>query len=95
MNKLSVLIAGDDDIRIGDDRFSEKPEVSIFLTRILADDPDVILVIEPSSHSFYKGIGKVIYASQSAGVPVENLKYKLEHGEIVTFDELRSRQGGG
>ena len=95
MNKLSVFIADDDDIRIGGERFSQKPEVSVFLERILADDPDVILVIEPASSSLYKGIGKVIYASQSAGVPIENLRYKLENGEIVTFDELKSRQGGG
>jgi len=95
MSTLSARIASDDDIRIGDDRFSEKSEVSDFLTRVLADSPDIILIIEPSDHSFYKGIGKVIYASQSAGVPVENLRYKLETGEIVTFDELEARQSGG
>jgi hypothetical protein len=47
-------------------------------------------VIEPKD-GCYKGIGKVIHASQRVGVPVENLRYTTGDGEVVTFDELRAR----
>jgi len=32
----------------------------------------------------------VIYASEYVGFPVANLRYTMEEGEVVRFDELRA-----
>jgi len=48
-------------------------------------------VIEPLQQAYFKGIGKVIYASQFAGVPVGSLRYMTQEGEVLSFDELRAR----
>lgn len=68
----------------------EKDEVAEALRSALQSNPNFILVIEPKNE-YYKGMGKVIYASPRVGVPVENLRYTMEGGEVVTFDELRAR----
>jgi hypothetical protein len=55
-------------------------------------DPNFTLIIrQAASSGHYKGIGTVIYASQRVGVPVENLRWQMEDGEVVTFDESKAR----
>ena len=33
----------------------------------------------------------MIYACQYVGFPVENLRYTMEDGDVVSLDELRAR----
>ena len=65
--------------------------VADVLRSALQSDPNFTLVIEPMKNEYYKGTGTVIYASQRVGVPIENLRYTMEDGDVVTFDELRER----
>jgi hypothetical protein len=89
-NHIKAVIVDDDTILIDGRQLPGQDEVGDALASALRDDPQFILVIEPKD-GCYKGIGKVIYASQRVGVPVENLRYTTEDGEVVTFDELRAR----
>jgi hypothetical protein len=90
-NQLNVLIVDDETISIAGQALVERADIVDALRTAVQGDPGVILVIEPKQNGYYKGIGKVIYASQHAGVPVENLRYTTEDGEVLTFDELRAR----
>jgi hypothetical protein len=49
------------------------------------------LVIESTPTGHYRGIGTVIYASQRAGVSVENLRWTMDDGTAVSFEELKAR----
>lgn len=57
----------------------------------LESDPHFTILIESTPTAHYRGIGTVIYASQRAGVPVENLRWTMDDGAIVSFDELKAR----
>ena len=89
-NHIKAVIVDDDTILIDGKKLAGQDEVSDVLGSALRNDPDLILVIEPKA-GCYKGIGKVIYGSQRVGMPVENLRYTMEDGEVVTFDALRAR----
>lgn len=89
--QIKAVILDDEAVSINGRMLIENDEVAQALESALQADPDFILVIEPVKHEYYKGIGKVIYASQRVGVPVANLRYTMEGGEVVTFDELRRR----
>jgi hypothetical protein len=89
-NHIKAVIVDDDTTLIDGRQLPGQDEVGDALASALRDDPDFILVIEPKD-GCYKGTGKVIYASQRVGVPVENLRYTMENGEVVSFDELRAR----
>jgi biopolymer transport protein ExbD len=88
--QIKAVILENDIILIDGRTLVEQNEIAEALTAILQNTPNFILVIEPKDQAYYKGIAKVIYASQRAGVPIENLRFTTEHGEVVTFDELRA-----
>jgi hypothetical protein len=89
--QIKAVIVDDDTILIDGRKFVEMDEIGEALSSALVRDPNLILVIEPTSNGHYKGIGKVIYASQRVGVPAGNLRFTTEAGEVISFDELRAR----
>ena len=89
-NHIKAVILDDDTILFDGRQLHGQDEVREALGSALQNDPGFILVIEPKP-GCYKGIGIVIYASQRVGVPLANLRYTTEDGEVVTFDELRAR----
>lgn len=90
-NLIKAVIVDDETVVIDGRKLVEKDEIAEKLRLALQNDPNFILVIEPTKNGYYRGTGKVIYASQRVGVPVENLRYTTEDGEVLTFDELRAR----
>ena len=90
-NQIKAVIVDDETISIDGRILVEQGALVDALTSALQNNPDVVLVIEPMRHDYYKGIGKVIYASQHVGFPVANLRFTTEGGEVVTFDELQKR----
>lgn len=90
-NQIKAVIVDDDTILIDGRKLVGQDALAEALRSALRSDPNFILVIEPTKNTHYKGTGKVIYASQRVGVPVENLRYTTEDGDVVTFEELRTR----
>jgi hypothetical protein len=90
-NQIKAVILDNETISIDGRTLTGIDQVAEALGSALDSDPDFMLVIEPMEHANYKGIGTVIYASQRVGVPVENLRYTLENGEVLTFAELQAR----
>ena len=90
-NHIKAVIVDDETIVFDGRKLLEQDALADALRSALQSDPNFILVIAPTQAGYYKATGKVIYASQRAGVPVENLRYTMEDGEVVSFDELRAR----
>ena len=90
-NQIKAVIVDDETISIDGRTLLDRDALVDALGSALQRDPGVILVIAPQKNEYYKGIGKVIYASQYVGFPVENLRYTMEDGDVVSFDELRAR----
>ena len=90
-NKIKAIVLDDDTISIDGRTLVEGAELAAALRSAMQRDPGIILIIEPRKTDDFKGIGKVIYASQAAGVPVESLRFTMEDGEVLTFGELRAR----
>jgi len=90
-NHIKAVIPDNETILIDDRKLVEIEELAEVLKSALQKDPNLVLVIAPMRSDYYKGIGKVLYASHRVGVPLENLRYAMENGEVVTFDELRAR----
>lgn len=90
-SQIKALIVNDESILVDGRELAGIDEVANALKTALEQDPDLILVIEPAQDDDYKAIGTVIYASQRAGVPVENLRFTLADGDVVPLDELRAR----
>jgi hypothetical protein len=90
-NQIKAVIMDPETILIDGRKLVGTDEVADVLRSALQSDPNFTLVIEPVKNEYYKGTGTVIYASQRVGVPVENLRYTMEDGDVVTFDELRER----
>ena len=90
-NQIKAVIADDETISIDGHILLDRDALVDALGSALQRDPDVILVLAPQKTEYFKGIGKVIYASRYAGFPVENLRYTMEDGAVVSFDELRAR----
>jgi hypothetical protein len=88
---MKAVIIDPETISIDGRKLIGTDEVADVLRSALQSDPNFTLVIEPMKSEYYKGTGTVIYASQRVGVPVENLRYTTEDGDVVTFDELRER----
>lgn len=74
-DSLHVRVTDDETISIDGRVMAENAELVDALRSALRDNPNVALVIEPVKAEYYTGVAKVIYASQRAGVPVENLRY--------------------
>ena len=90
-NQIKAVIVDDEMISIDGRTLVEQDALVDALNTALQNNPDVILVIEPKQDDYYRGIGRVIYASQRVGFPVANLRITREGGEAVTFDELQKR----
>ncbi|TQK04792.1 hypothetical protein [Herbaspirillum sp. SJZ107] len=90
-NQIKAIIPDDESILIEGRKLVEREEIADVLKAALQRDPDFILVIEPIVNAPYMGVGKLLYTCQRIGVPPENLRYTMENGEVVTFDELRAR----
>ena len=74
-DRLQVRIGDDETICIDGRILAGSAELVDAFRSALLDNPNVTLVIEPVKAEYYAGVAKVIYASQRAGVPVENLRY--------------------
>jgi hypothetical protein len=90
-NQITAVVVDDETILLDGRTLVGKDEVANALRSILESDPNFILLIGSMPTEHYKGIGTIIYASQRAGVPVQNLRLTMDNGEVVTFDELRAR----
>jgi hypothetical protein len=90
-NQIKAVVVDDDTISIDGRTLVEGAELAAALRSAMQRDPGMILIIEPRKPDDYKGIGKVIYASQAAGVPVASLRFTMDDGEVLTFDALRAR----
>ena len=90
-NQIKAIIVDDDTISIDGRTLVEGAELAAALESAMQRDPGLVLIIEPRKPDDFKGIGKVIYASQAAGVPVGSLRFTMEDGEVLTFGELRAR----
>lgn len=66
-------------------------EAAEVLALALHRDPNFILLIESTPTAHYRAIGIVIYASQRVGVPVENIRWTTDDGDVVGFGDLNSR----
>ena len=88
---VQARISGDEKIHINGQLLREKHEIVTVLQKIFDLNPEIILVVNPEKEEYFRGIGKVIYASQFVGISSENLRYSMANGETVTFDELHSR----
>jgi hypothetical protein len=89
--QLNAVVIDDDTIFIEGRILSEQSALVDLFRSAVASDPGLLLVVSPRTDEHFKGIGKVIYASQRAGVPVANLRYRSEDGKVLTFDQLRAR----
>jgi biopolymer transport protein ExbD len=78
--RLQVRIAADGTICIDGRTLAGNAELVDALRSALRENSDVTLVIEPVEAEYYASVAKVIYASQRAGVPVENLRYAAGAG---------------
>ncbi|MEW6022695.1 MAG: hypothetical protein AB1807_11210 [Pseudomonadota bacterium] len=90
-NQITAVVVNDETILLDGRTLTGKDEVAIALKSALECDPNFTLVIRSASTGHYKGVGTIIYASQRIGMPVENLRWQMDDGEIVSFDELRAR----
>jgi len=92
MNKQITAVVEDDHKILLDGReLNGIDDVANALGAELEKDPNFTLVIASSPTEYYRGIGTLIYASQRAGVPVENLRWTMDDGAVVTFEELKAR----
>jgi hypothetical protein len=90
-NPVKAVILDDETVVIDGRTLVGQEDIAEALRSALQRDPDFILVIEPMENAHYKGIGKVLYTSQRIGVPLGNVRYTTENGEVVTLDALRAR----
>lgn len=83
MSSQIVAIVVNDEIILLDERtLVGQEEVANVLKSALAEDPNVVLVIKSGPTENYKGIGTIIYASQRAGVPVDNLRWTMDNVDV-------------
>ena len=88
--RLKIIIEDDETIVINNERLKESPEISTIIREAFEQNADLIVDIEPKDNTFYRGTRKAISAIVTAGVPVEQLRYKID-GDLITIDELRQR----
>ncbi|RZJ84679.1 MAG: hypothetical protein EOO64_03155 [Massilia sp.] len=90
-NRITAAVIDENTILLDGRRLNGIEEVGAALASALQSDPDFTLVIESKPGDHYKAIGTIIYASQRVGVPVENLRWTTDDGDVVSFDELKAR----
>ena len=91
VNQLRVVIVDDETIEVAGRTVGEQAELTTLFVAAFEQDPSMLLVMVPRSTELFKGIGKVIYASQRAGVPVDHLRFSDVDGELLSLDALRAR----
>ncbi|WP_312512477.1 hypothetical protein [Massilia sp.] len=69
-------------------------EAAEVLALALQSDPNVILLIESTPTAHYRAIGMVIYASQRVGVPLGNIRWTTDDGDVISFGDLKARSNG-
>jgi biopolymer transport protein ExbD len=74
-DRLRVRVADNETIYIDGRTLVGNAELVDAFRSALRQNPNVTLVIEPVKAEYYAGVAKVIYASQRAGIRVENLHY--------------------
>jgi hypothetical protein len=90
--QIIATVVDDETILLNGNACIESGGIADALRSALESDPNFTLIIRSTTSSgHYKGIGTVIYTSQRVGVPVANLRWQMEDGEVVTFDELKAR----
>ena len=89
--EMAATVLDDETILLNGRTLVGKIEVADALKLALENYPGFILVIGSSPTQHYKGIGTIIYASQRVGVPIENMRLTMDDGEIVSFEELKTR----
>lgn len=90
-NRLVATVVNDETILLEGHTFVGIDEVAAALKSALEDDPGFVLVIGSEPNENYRGIGTIIYASQRVGVPVENLRWTMDDGAVLNFEELEAR----
>lgn len=90
-NQILAVVVNDETILLDGRTLVGMDEIANALGSALENDPNFILVIGSEPTENYKGIGSIIYASQRVGVPVENLRWTMDNGDVLTFDELKAR----
>lgn len=90
-NRIVAIIVNDETILLDGSTLVGMDEVANALEAALEDDPNLILVIGSEPNEHYRGVGIIIYASQRVGVPVENLCWTMDNGDVLTLDELKAR----
>ncbi len=90
-NQLVAILADDGSVLLDGQTLVGTDQVSNALRLALENDPHFILVIGPLPSGQYQGIGTIIYASQRVGLPVENLRLTMANGDLVTFDQMNTR----
>jgi hypothetical protein len=90
-NQIVAVVVDEETILLDGHMLIGKDELANAFKSALEGDPNFILLIGSKPTEHYKGIGTVIYASQRVGVPLENIRWTLDDGDVVTFDELRTR----
>lgn len=91
-NQKTALIVDDQTILLDGCQLVGMNEVAAALAAAHLADPDFLLVIGSQPEQHYKGIGTVIYASQRAGMPIDNLRFTTASGEVLTREQLRAMQ---
>ncbi len=83
MNEFVHAVIQDDvSVQIGGIAFQERSELIAAFHRVLADNPDAILSIEAERTSFFRAIGKAIYAAHFAGFSPQNIHVTAEGKRI-------------
>lgn len=89
--QLKAVILDDESVAIDGRTLVANDEIVAAITAALQRDPDIVVVIDPIKPGAYKAIGKVIYGSQRAGVPVANLRLTTPDGAVVTIGDLQAQ----
>ena len=90
-NPITAVVIDEQTIELDGRTLVGMDEVADAIASALQRDPNLILLIASGPSEHYKGIGTVIYASQRVGMPVENIRWTMDDGEVVSVDELRAR----
>ena len=90
-NQIVATVVNEETILLDGRTLVGKDEVANALKIALEHDPTFVLIIGSEPNAHYKGIGTIIYASQRVGVPIENLRWTMDNGDVLTLDELKAR----
>lgn len=83
MNEFVHAVIEDDvSVQIGGIAIQERNQLIAAFQRELANNPDAILSIEAERTSFFRAIGKAIYAAHFAGFSPQNIRVTAEGQRI-------------